>query len=491
MSIGRIHWIALGVIFSFVGLRALAADNAKPEPKPDQPQTIKLTLHPANPPAAALHYPLLPKYLDQTPGNAVPLYLKAVSLIAEDHDSGKLFDQVGTWVNMPPAELPKEKVRAALRTFILEELRMAARRERCEWDPPIRETANPFAILLPEQQHLRNIGRLLALQARLDIAEGKTTEAVDTLSSGYAMARHTAACPFLVSGLIGIAISTAMDDQVLALIQTPDCPNLYWSLTALPDPLIDLRPAAEVEQATLVLELPELRDIEHAQRSADEWNAQLASLMRRLTELNNLVGGKWVSGTEAATEIVAAAQLAVALPKAKAGLLAAGRDKQEVEAMPPAQAILVYMAITQERLSDEMFKWFNVPFAQSRDDLATVERKFETEYRQQEIVPLTSMLVPAILSVKKATARSQRRIAALRVLEALRLYAADHDGKLPVALDDIREVPLPLDPVSDKPFGYERTADNRAVLEGPPPTGMLWADLGLRYEIEMAAAKKK
>ena len=41
----------------------------------------------------------------------------------------------------------------------------------------------------------------------------------------------------------------------------------------------------------------------------------------------------------------------------------------------------------------------------------------------------------------------------MRHVEALRLYAAGHDGKLPAKLSDI-SVPLPVDPVTGKPFDY-------------------------------------
>ena len=41
----------------------------------------------------------------------------------------------------------------------------------------------------------------------------------------------------------------------------------------------------------------------------------------------------------------------------------------------------------------------------------------------------------------------------MRHVEALRLYAAEHDGKLPAKLSDI-SVPLPIDPVTGKPFVY-------------------------------------
>ena len=37
----------------------------------------------------------------------------------------------------------------------------------------------------------------------------------------------------------------------------------------------------------------------------------------------------------------------------------------------------------------------------------------------------------------------ERRLAALRTIEAIRMFAASHDGKLPAALGDIKEVPVP------------------------------------------------
>ncbi len=50
----------------------------------------------------------------------------------------------------------------------------------------------------------------------------------------------------------------------------------------------------------------------------------------------------------------------------------------------------------------------------------------------------------------------EQQIALLRHVEALRLFAAEHDGKLPATLSDI-SVPLPLDPVTGKPFVYTVT----------------------------------
>ncbi|HEV3238142.1 MAG TPA: hypothetical protein VGZ25_14225, partial [Gemmataceae bacterium] len=51
-----------------------------------------------------------------------------------------------------------------------------------------------------------------------------------------------------------------------------------------------------------------------------------------------------------------------------------------------------------------------------------------------------------------------------------RLYAAEHDGKLPATLEEI-SMPLPADPFTGKPFIY-KVDDQTATIKGSPPKGM-------------------
>ena len=76
-------------------------------------------------------------------------------------------------------------------------------------------------------------------------------------------------------------------------------------------------------------------------------------------------------------------------------------------------------------------------------------------------------------------ARNDRRIAVLRVIEAIRIYGAAHDGNLPERLEDVSEVPIPEDPVTGLPFEYVRDG-NKAILSGPT-----LRDFPLSYEITM------
>jgi hypothetical protein len=77
--------------------------------------------------------------------------------------------------------------------------------------------------------------------------------------------------------------------------------------------------------------------------------------------------------------------------------------------------------------------------------------------------------------------RLNRHVAILQCIEAMRLYAAAHEGKFPKQLSDITLVPVPDDPVAHKAFVYTRTGA-KAVLEMPALKGATDRDT-IRYEL--------
>jgi hypothetical protein len=70
--------------------------------------------------------------------------------------------------------------------------------------------------------------------------------------------------------------------------------------------------------------------------------------------------------------------------------------------------------------------------------------------------------------VRVLTKKLDRQAAVLQCVEALRFYAAAHDGKFPNQLIDVTEVNVPVDPLSGKPFVYRRT-DSQVLLEAVLP----------------------
>jgi len=389
-----------------------------------------------------------------------------------------LWEKIPTWPNMPLEKLPKEEMHKWLDRFgRFRFLDRAARRESADWELPIREEEF-IAILLPEVSDMRNFGRMVAAKARLQIAEGRFDEALHTLQTGYSMARHITEGPTLINALVGMAISNLMSKQVEALIQQPGAPNLYWALTHIPQPLVDMRPGFEAEWSMLYLSYPELRDLEKKDVSPEEWRRILEKLAER--------AAGWDSGPRVAPRLqpLVTAGLAVwAYPRAKQGMIGRGYSAAQVEAMPVAQVVLLDTMQTYNEFRDETFKWFAVPYPQAEKRLADAERHLR-KAEHQGAVPLARLLLPAIGAAYRAQAKHQRTIAALQAVEAIRLYGAAHDGRLPDKLDDVTEVPIPPDPTTGKPFVYQRTGQG-AILESPGGK-----NLGLRYEITFAPKGK-
>jgi hypothetical protein len=106
----------------------------------------------------------------------------------------------------------------------------------------------------------------------------------------------------------------------------------------------------------------------------------------------------------------------------------------------------------------------------------------------QEIIPLAALLLPALKKAMTSEVEAARYVAALRCVEAIRLYAAGHHDQLPQKLSDITEVPIPNDPMTGQPFAYEVSGDHGSITSSSPPGGS--AVEGLHWEIQIAAGKQ-
>jgi hypothetical protein len=93
-------------------------------------------------------------------------------------------------------------------------------------------------------------------------------------------------------------------------------------------------------------------------------------------------------------------------------------------------------------------------------------------------------LLPDVTALQQKRARLEQRIAVLRHIEALRLFAAQHNGKLPEKLDDL-SVPLPLDPVSGMPFSYAAERGTAQLRGGRPQGTDKNTTCDIRYEVAL------
>jgi hypothetical protein len=454
-------------------------------PSEEEKKTVQIVLYPAPEPRPALKYQLLPPFLERRPGNAAVWWNglpgERECFFAE---FDKVLEKILAWMDMPVGS-PQEKayrekeLAKAIPLLgaggVFSDMERAARFESCDWQLPIRE-GNFIAILLPNVQQAREYARLLAAKAHLEIAEGKYDQAVRTLQTGYAEARHVAAGQTIINSLVGVTIAEVMSNEVRQLIQQPGAPNLYWALSSLPRPLVDFRPGGEAESNLLYLQFPELRDVGKKTLSPDAWRALLNKIV---TDCSKLDDRQHSPETREAITVMSIIQ---GYPKAKRCLIAEGRAAAEVEAMPVAQVILLYWMKLYDDLSDEQCKLFLLPSSEVGNRLELAERHQKEAFAA---LPLVADLRPTIAPAKNAETRCDWNLAVLRVFEAMRLHAAGHDGRWPDHLSDVTEAPVPVNPCDGKSFVYQRRGDKAFLTCERGPKHVPW-----NYEIKLMPKMK-
>ncbi len=485
--------LMLTAVFSPTALFGQVASLSQAKKPAENEKTAQIVLYPMAAPRPALKYQLLPPFLERRPGNAAVWWNR---LLAERNvffdRCYKEWEESGTiaqWLDIPLGTPQEKAYRETDLAKVIDILRgggiysdmeRAARFESCDWQLPVRE-GNFIAMLLPEIQQSRMYARLLSAKARLEIVEGKYAEAVRTLQTGYAEARHVAQGPTLINSLVGVTIAGLMSYQVQQFVQQPDAPNLYWALSTLPRPLVDFRPGGEAESNLLYLQLPELCDIDKKQLSPEGWR----DLLNKVVVETGRCGSDNYN-SQKITEAAARLSILQGYPRAKRYLIERGRNAAEVEAMPVAQVILLYSLQVYDELSEEQCKWFFLPAAEAGDGLQRTGWQVNEEIATREIIPLAHVFLSATEAAKNAETRCEWQIATLRIFEALRLYAAAHDGRLPERLSDITEVPIPMNPSDGKPFSYERQGNKAILFAEKYPRG----DVPGRFEITLMPKAK-
>jgi hypothetical protein len=464
--------ISLASTFMLAPFGNLAAAPPARRPAPQGPTIVRLAVDPAAEPRPPLTYTFLTTQSARKPGNAAPFYYRAIlayeiyRAMAKDvkwHES--LDGRLDEWSHMSIEKLPRDEVRKALNAQIYEDLREGANRERCDWDYQLQnvEGLKGIEFRLTEVQDSRGLARLLAVKARLEIAEGHYADAVETMGVGYQFARDLSTSPIIIPSLVGIAIGSILDDQAHAFFAAPKSPNLYWAFTELPRPFIDMGPKIEFELTLPTRLFPMLKDPEHAEHSPEQWADLVSQASFTLLHLFNDSQPQKSYGWDAR---LAATGLALrGYTQAKRDLIAAGYDATKIEQMPVGHVIAVYEAYLCRYIAQEMRKWTLVPYAEGWRRMNEVNGQLIRDHylgpllSSREVLPINSLLLPATTAALDASIRRDISLAADRVIEAIRMHAAQHGGKLPQTLSEITVVPVPVHPRFGTPFPYKLTGD--------------------------------
>src|SRR5262249_44568616 len=139
-------------------------------------------------------------------------------------------------------------------------------------------------------------------------------------------------------------------DTLEEMVQQPGCPNLYWALTDLPCPLVELRKGLQGQRALVAADLRSLREDPMTE-------AELDTLFGRLS---GVMGFTRQQGGEAPRSLRGALAARVKDPErvrsARGRLVEAGGKEEAVQKLPPAQVILLEEKRTCELAQDERRK---------------------------------------------------------------------------------------------------------------------------------------
>jgi hypothetical protein len=418
---------------------------------------IRLTVQPAPAPKPALRYLLLPELKEVQPGNPCHNYLKCFMEAQKFFYDKEAFQRRDKLLAMPLKELPAQELQDYGGNH-LKQADYAARLDHPDWQILLKLKAEGINLLVPDLQAMRQLANALKVRFRAEVALGRFDDALRTAKTMFALSRHVGEHPIYIASLVAIAIANTAIGPLEEMLEQPGSPNLYWALTNLPRPFIALNKASEGENIWPMAHMGDLTD--KAPMSEEQ--------IKRITGfLDNILGeGKPMKpGDGARGYLDARTKDEGKLNAARRRLVETGLPEERVMRFPPDQVILLDETREYEERRDEFMKLMTLPPWQFEPLFSQIEPQILRNKEKPAI--LADFFLPAVQRVHRRQWLLEQRIDLLRHVEALRLYAAEHNGNLPATLAEI-SVPLPNDPFTGKPFRYEVTG-NTAHLRGTPP----------------------
>lgn len=433
-----------------------------------EPVVTEIAIYPAKASRFPLEYRLAPRISDQAPGVAAPHYVQALLALQESKADGETLQKMQyQWLSMPLDELPQEEVAEALAQVdsVFQCLDQAARRSRYGMESPLGDYERTLQTFTTRAQAFGIMSRLIELRFRYKLLQEDYQGAIHSLQSGYIMAQHCAEQPTAFNALVGFTLTDAMNDRLMEMVQLPDVPTLYWTLAALPAPRVDLQPVFDFESSAFESLLPELGRARAGSATPDKWRAFLVKTVVSppwWEAHQHLPDPEIPTGVEKGIDAV----LGKVRPAARRVLKAAGVSDAELERMSPGEVAVRALDENHRTQCRELGKLSHIPYWQAKVGIEQAVDETRRLFKEAGLPEEGIRALPSygLTHIHREVAQSKRLSAGMRCVEAIRLYAARHDGKLPERLEDITEVPIPVNPMTGVPFPY-RVEGRRVILD--------------------------
>lgn len=264
----------LTVIAATLAVLPAAQTGRSAAPEGDSARVVGLAITPAQFDSVA-GPSLVFKPDELTDDDGAELYAEAAQALPQATNG----EQIRRWLAAPLSELPQAQVNALLQQAraSLELTSRGAKCRKCDW-PPFQPGTMPANL-----SGYRDLARLLCLRARLETAQTRYNNAIETIRTGLAMARHIGDSPTVVQGTVSVAIAAMVLRCVEDLAQAPGSANLHAALRALPQPLIDVERPISSELKSLDANRQYGQAVRHMMRRQMEAGYErVRQLMRRL-----------------------------------------------------------------------------------------------------------------------------------------------------------------------------------------------------------------
>ncbi|MGA2230774.1 MAG: hypothetical protein ABSH22_07730 [Tepidisphaeraceae bacterium] len=405
-----------------------------------------------------MKYRLMTPLYEKTPGDAAPIYLDAIKRI--DRIPDDLVSAGTTYEAMPLAELAHSDVDKYLAAFadVSNQIKMATPREECRWDPRMN---------VSEISQTRGLFEPLLVQLRVQIAREQYDQAAATCRDIFALAHSLRGS--LLQALEGEGYAKAAIEQIEELEKQPGSPNFYGALADLPRPFFDFPELLQNEQSVVLSMIPEFKQAADHPLKPDQWNDVLPHFM----QLKLLFAPFPQVASAVITAYGGPSKLATLFPEARPYVIAHKLlSADEADKGPSNHVIGVYLFAKYQEFFDQAYIAARLPYPQAFEALGQAQNRLGP-HLPGETFPRGNpfMLTDSLISPLFALGSLDRDIALHQCVEAIRAYAASHDGKPPQRLEDMTDPPAPPNPLTGQPFIY--TADGQVVeFDIRPPAAL-------------------
>ncbi len=419
----------------------------------NEPNARTLTVFPASVEQPLFTYRLFPEHSQRTRKNAALIFLQ---MIADQNPQYWIHfvDGLDTFLDFNDRDFSSKDARAHISSEFVELLSAAAYADHAEWEY---EPGNALVI-----NHFQETTRLLdalAVLGRADIQEKCSQDAIEKIKIGLGCISH------LQEPNIFLTKSMLCDDLeryfwlIEQLLGQEDSPNLYWALTEIPDPLIELDGCIDLARNNPWADIPEMASLDGISQPKD-WT--------RLRHQLGLFPDRDVfdANTPPPAETKQSFKRFVnegrrELPKLDSAFV------DRITKMTDDEVSVRYFKVRFQQLADDYVSACLLPPVAGIPHFDSAIRQLEKSEAgyEQEISS-----VEAVHQVYVKVWWVRRRFAVLRTIEALRDYVAA-EGTTPTTLDKVINTPIPIDPVTMKPFGFQRLSESKLLITAPKLKG--------------------